>query len=96
MASIDKRDGQNDTTYRVRVRLRGERPRVLTFKRKTDAKLWAKKVESDLGRGLYVPTTADRRRSRGELIDKFIGEQLAIRQRKADERNVRRTLAWWR
>jgi integrase len=96
MASIDKREGPTGTTYRVRVRLRGEEPRVRTFKRKTDAELWAKKIESDLGHGLYVPTTADRRRALGELIDKFIAEQLPIRQRKADERNVRRTLAWWK
>ena len=96
MASIDKREGPTGTTYRVRVRLRGEEPRVRTFKRKTDAELWAKKIESDLGHGLYVPTTADRRRTLGELIDKFIAEQLPIRQRKADERNVRRTLAWWK
>jgi integrase len=96
MASIDKREGPSGTTYRVRVRLRGEQPRVRTFKRKTDAELWAKKIESDLGHGLYVPTTADRRRTLGELIDKFIAEQLPIRQRKADERNVRRTLAWWK
>jgi integrase len=96
MASIDKREGPNGTTYRVRVRLRGEQARVRTFKRKTDAELWAKKIESDLGHGLYVPTTADRRRTLAELIDKFIAEQLPIRQRKADERNVRRALAWWK
>jgi integrase len=96
MASIDKREGPRGTTYRVRVRLRGEAVRVRTFRRKTDAELWAKKIESDLGHGLYVPTTADRRRTLGELIDKFIAEQLPIRQRRADERNVKRTLAWWK
>jgi hypothetical protein len=96
MANIDKREAPSGTTYRVRVRLRGESARVRTFKRKTDAELWAKKIESDLGHGLYVPTTADRRRTLGELIDTFIAEQLPIRQRKADERNVRRTLAWWK
>ncbi|HEY1329540.1 MAG TPA: site-specific integrase, partial [Casimicrobiaceae bacterium] len=96
MASIDKREGPRGITYRVRVRLRGEAERVRTFRRKTDAELWAKKIESDLGHGLYVPTTADRRRTLAELIDKFIAEQLPIRERRADERNVKRTLAWWK
>ena len=97
MATIEKRVGKNgDIRYRVRVRLRGEQPRARTFRRKTDAELWAKKVESDLGHGYYVPTTADRRRTLGELIDKFLTEQLPIRQRRADERNVRRTLQWWK
>ncbi|MDR7098387.1 hypothetical protein J2X04_000734 [Lysobacter niabensis] len=42
-------------SYRVRIRLRGERPRTRTFKRLTDAKAWAAKAESDLGHGTYVP-----------------------------------------
>jgi len=96
VATIEKRLGTNgDIRYRVRVRLRGEKPRARTFKRKTDADLWAKKVESDLGHGFYVPTTADRRRTLGELIDKFITEQLPIRQHRADERNIKRNLQWW-
>ena len=80
MASIDKREGAKGTTYRVRVRVRGEQPRIRTFKRKTDAELWAKKIESDLGHGFYVPTTADRRRTLGELIDKFLVEHLPLRR----------------
>ncbi|MEO8507548.1 MAG: hypothetical protein ABI593_07960 [Betaproteobacteria bacterium] len=76
--------------------MRGEQPRARTFKRKTDADLWAKKVESDLGHGFYVPTTAGRRRTLGELIDKFLTEHLPIRQRKADVRNVRRQVEWWK
>jgi hypothetical protein len=73
VATIEKRIGTNgDIRYRVRVRLRGEQPRARTLKRKTDAELWAKKVESDLGHSFYVPTTADRRRTLGELIDKVL------------------------
>ena len=97
MATIEKRIGANgDVRYRVRVRLRGEQPRARTFKRKTDAELWAKKVESDLGHGFYVPTTADRRRTVAELIDKFVAEQLPIRQHRSDERNIKRNLQWWK
>ena len=79
MATVEKRKSSDGTVrYRVRVRIRGEKPRTRTFKRKTDADLWASKVESDLGHGAYVPTTADRRRTLAELIDKFIAEHLPI------------------
>ena len=96
MASIEKRQGANGPTYRVRVRLRGELQRTRTFKRKTDAELWAKKVESDLGHGFYVPTAADRRRTLRELIAKFVAEQLPLRRHRVNERNIKRNLEWWR
>lgn len=92
MATIEKRgDG-----YRVKVRIKGEKPRTRTFNRKTDAALWAKKVESDLGHGTYVPTTADRRRTVSELIDKFIAEQLPVRSSATDQRNLKARLQWWK
>ena len=34
------------------------------------------KVESDIGHGVYVPTTADRRRPRSDLIDNYKAEYL--------------------
>jgi hypothetical protein len=52
--------GDGTHSYRVRVRLQGELPRTKTFKRLTDAKAWAAKVESDMVHGAYVPTTAAR------------------------------------
>jgi hypothetical protein len=64
MATIEKRESADGVRYRVRVRRIGDKPRTRTFKRKTDAELWANKVESDLGHSVYVPTTADRRRTR--------------------------------
>ena len=91
MATIEKRGDR----YRVKIRIKGEQPRTRTFKRKTDADLWAKKTESDLGHGSYVPTTADRRRTLSDLIDKFITEQAPIR-RNTDQRNLKARLEWWK
>jgi hypothetical protein len=97
MATIEKRkNAKGEFRYRVRIRLRGEKPRTRTFKRKTDAELSSKKVESDLGHGAYVPTTADRRRTLADLIEKFIKEYLPIRWNNADERNISAQLKWWR
>ena len=63
-------------SYRVKVRLRGDAPRTRTFRRKSDAEAWAKAAETDLSRGLYVPTTSDRRRTVAELIDRTIADHL--------------------
>jgi hypothetical protein len=97
MATIERRKAKDGTyRFRVKVRIRGEKPRTRTFKRKTDADLWSKKVESDLGHGADVPATANRRRTLAELIDKFIKEYLPIRRNNADERNITAQLKWWR
>lgn len=94
MATIEKRtsaDGK-ETSYRVKVRVRGEKPRTRTFKRKTDAEAWGKKVETDLGHGVFVPATADRRRTLADLIDKFREEV----PEKANRPNQQTYLDWWR
>jgi integrase len=96
MATIEKREGSGEVRYRAKVRIKGELPRTRTFKRKTDAVRWAAKVESDLGHGTYVPTTADRRRTVSELADKFIAEQLPVRSGDTDQRNLKARLEWWK
>ncbi|WP_426690002.1 tyrosine-type recombinase/integrase [Rhodanobacter ginsengiterrae] len=97
MATIVRRVGHDGTTsYQARVRVRGERPRSRTFKRKTDAVAWATKAESDLGHGSYVPTTADRRRTLGELIDKFTAEYLPVKPNSKDGAKVAAMLQWWK
>jgi integrase len=96
MATIEKRESGNGVRYRVRVRIKGESPRTRTFKRKTDADLWAAKVESDLGHGAYVPTTADRRRTLADLIDKYVAEHLPISRRKIGHKKINAQLAWWK
>ena len=53
---------------------------------------WASAVETDLGRGTHVATTAERRKTLAELIDKFIAEQLPIRRGDTDQRNIKARL----
>lgn len=97
MATIEKRITNDGTvSYRAKVRLRGEKPRSRTFKRKTDAEAWAKKVEADLGHGVYVPTTAERRRTFGDMIDKFILEYLPIKAHNLSADHMERMLGWWK
>jgi integrase len=42
-----------------------------------------------------VPTTADRRRTLADLIDKYLGEPLPLRPNLASAKGQRRMLAWW-
>ena len=94
MATIEKRETGAGIRHRVKVRVKGAAARTRTFKRLTDAKAWAAATESDLGRGAFVPTTADRRRTLGDLIDKFETDQLPLRR--GNGRQMRAYLAWWR
>lgn len=97
MATIEKRTASDGThSYRVRVRVKGEQPRTRTFKRLTDAKAWAASAETDLGRGAYVPTTADRRRTLAELVDKYVAEYLPIKPNNADSKKQTTMLDWWK
>jgi integrase len=97
VATIETRttaDGK--TRYRVRVRLRGQEPRTRTFKRLTDAKAWASAAETDLSRGEHVATTAQRRITLANLIDKFVKEQFPLRDKATDARNLKSRLDWWK
>jgi len=97
MAAIVRRTASDGTvSYQAKVRIRGERQRSRTFKRKTDAAAWAAKAESDMGHGVYVPTTADRRRTLAELIDKFTTEYLPVKPNAKDKAKVSAMLQWWK
>src|SRR5437762_5690118 len=96
MATIEKRPSKDGIRYRVKVRIKGGAKRHRTFKRLTDAKSWASAVETDLGRGTYVATTAERRKTLSELIEKFVDEQLPVRRGDADNRNIKARLDWWK
>lgn len=96
MATIEKREGKQGVQYRVRVRVKGEAPRSRTFTRLTDAKAWAAAAETDLGRGRYVATAADRRRTLADLIDAYVQDHLPHQRAiKSADTTVQR-LGWWR
>ena len=97
MATIRKREGRDGkTSYQVQVRLRGEAPRTRTFKRLTDAKAWARDIESKVSHGEYVPTTKERKRTFGDLVDKYIREAIPKKVHNKDRRNLETRLGWWK
>jgi len=97
MATIEARKGRDGlVTFRARVRMFGHPERTATFTRKTDARDWARQVESDLKRGRHVPTTDAMRRTVAHMIDRYLDETLPFKPRNRDAKGVRRCLAWWR
>ncbi len=95
MASIRKRANKNGTTsYRVEVRLKGFPPQRATFKRLTDAKVWAGQTEAAIREGRYFKTAEARKHTLAELIDRYIKEILPTKPKLA--RDQRTQLLWFR
>ncbi|MBT6272604.1 MAG: tyrosine-type recombinase/integrase, partial [Chromatiales bacterium] len=95
MASIQERRAKDGTVhYRVQIRLKGHPVLRQTFRRKTDAKLWAQQMEADIRKGRAVPTNEARRRTLGELIDRYIATVLPTKPK--SEKKQTALLGWWR
>jgi len=97
VAAIERRvTAKGKIKWRAKVRLRGELPRTQTFNTKTAAEAWAKATETDIGRGVYVPTAADSRRTLADLIDKCIAEHLPTKAHNKSADKVATLLTWWK
>ncbi len=71
MATIRKR---GDYQWHVQIRRQGFPNQTRTFESKADAELWAKTVESEMGRGVFVSRTAAEKTTFRELIDRYVVE----------------------
>jgi integrase len=95
MATIEKRtDSEGATTYRVKIRLKGFPPQTATFPRKTDARIWTQQTEAAIREGRYFKSSEPRKRTLGELIDRYMAERLP--KRGADKETVGPHLLWWK
>ncbi|WP_373533073.1 tyrosine-type recombinase/integrase [Vampirovibrio sp.] len=95
MATIEKReDLDGKLSYRVKIRLKGFPVQTATFARKTDARLWAQQTEAAIREGRYFKSSEPRKRTLGEMIDKYKNERLA--QRNDDKETVGPQLLWWK
>lgn len=92
MASIEKRIREDGTTsYRVKIRLKGRSPETATFKRMTDARAWAKKIEADMTASRHFGVS--KRHTVAELLDRYAASELPS-LKSAD--TVKAKLDWWR
>ncbi len=94
MATIVPIQGKDGIRYRVQVRLKGSRTESANFKRKTDAKKWAAKLETAIREGRYFPSTAASKHTVAELIDRYLKEVNPRRPRSMESREQH--LRWWR
>lgn len=56
------------------VRRRGIKPAVRTFTTKTDANRWARVLESEIDRGIFLDRTEGERTTMAEFIDRCLAE----------------------
>lgn len=94
MASIRKRlNSKGEPTYTVQIRIKGRPSETASFKRKTDAELWAQQTEADIRRGIYFKTALAKQRTLNETIDRYFKEVLSHRKNPVNETKY---LNWWR
>jgi len=80
--------------YRVRIRLKGHRPINGSFERLTDAKKWIQDTESAIREGRYFRTAEAQRRTLGELIDRYIRDE--IPKRRSCKSKYEAQILWWK
>ena len=76
------------------MRLKGAATQTATFKRLTDVRLWAQSTEAAIREGRHFKTTEAKRRTAGEMIDRYIAGVLPGKPKSA--KCQRQQLAWWR
>ncbi|WP_085441695.1 tyrosine-type recombinase/integrase [Magnetofaba australis] len=72
MASISKRTGK----YRVLIRRKGQPPLSQTFLKRTDAEAWARKIESELERGLFLDISSAKTTPFSQVAERYTQEIL--------------------
>ena len=93
MATIEKRtalDGK--TSYRVKIRMKGEKPVTGTFDKLTDAKTWISQTETEIKQGRYFQKAEGKKHTLGDLITEY----LPTIEKAKDYSNAKRHLEWWK
>ena len=84
MASIEKRTTDSgDTSYRVKIRLKGYPTQTATFNRLTDAKKWVTVTEAAIKEGRHFKTTEAKKHTLGDLVDRYIKDVLPTKPKQA-------------
>ena len=95
MATIRERRNQNGTvTYHAQVRLKGHPPQTASFKRRTDARRWAARTESDIRDGRHFPGAAARRHTVADMTDRY-AKTILPHKAQSTITNQTHQLAWW-
>jgi integrase len=81
-------------TYRVQIRMKGQRAISKTFNRKTDAKMWAAEKETELRNRKHFKNYDSKTRTVNDLFDRYLKDELPKRQ--SDQKKFELHIKWWR
>ena len=96
MAAINKHiDKKGKTTYRARIRLKGQPTISATFDRMTDAKEWARTTDADIRAGRYMDKAESQRRTLDGLLDEYEKRRLPSKSAKTVVSQTQQ-FKWWR
>jgi integrase len=96
MANFEKRKTrEGKVVHRVRIRLKGYPTETATFDRLTDAKKWASSMESSIREGRHFKTSEAKRRTLGEMVDRYIRDVLP-KKSEVMQYDQDRHLRWWK
>lgn len=96
MASIEKRKANDGSvSYRVKIRRKGVPLQTATFNRLTDAKKWINVVEGAIVQGRHFPGSEARKRTLGNLIDRYM-EDVLPREKPHAQHDKPVHFHWWR
>lgn len=95
MATIrERKAGDGSTRYAARIRIKGYPQQSATFRRKTDARRWVQQIEAAIREGRDFKSTEAKRRTAGQMIDRYVRDVLPTKPRNA--RYQKHQFAWWR
>ena len=95
MATIEKRTTDTgETSYRVKIRLKGYPPQTATFKRLTDAKKWTQDTESAIREGRHFKTAEAKKHTFNDLTTRYYSEILPHYNEK-EQKERKSKLEWW-
>lgn len=95
MATIEKRtNAKGESTFRVKVRLKGYPIQTATFERLTDAKKWVQDTESAIREGRYFKTSEAKKHTAKELLERYSQEILPRKPKSIIDQQIQ--INWWK
>ena len=91
MAQIRKREGKNGARYMAVVRREGQ-SRTATFRTKSEALKWAKKIEVVIDQGKHLPPAESKHKTVRQLIERY---KETVIPRQKDQVNPTRHANFW-
>lgn len=95
MATIEKRTTkEGETSYRVKVRLRGYPVQSASFGSLTLARRWGQQTESAIREGRHFKTAEAKKHTLNEMIDRYLNQELSRRPK--TKKDQERHFVWWK